>query len=159
MQKQKTQQASLQATAGENPDGSIGEAKALAPGTHDGHDFKPKPKGTGKGGPAPKTDGRKPSPKRDAAPSSSSGSGGAPGAGPTATKATTATGTQTDTPQQVDLTIDDDMDVAADEMGKVLEEHERKRKTRKDKLQSKLQPILGRARQRQTSRTLADSRS
>ena len=44
------QQANLKAAAGDNPDSSIAEQTALAPGTHEGHEFKPQPKGKGKGG-------------------------------------------------------------------------------------------------------------
>ena len=80
IEKQKLQQANLKAAAGENPDSSIAEQTALAPGPHEGHDFKPQPKGKGKGGgkagggPAPRNDGHKPPPNLDGAASSSSGS-------------------------------------------------------------------------------------
>ena len=69
IQKAKMQQANLKAAAGDNPDSSIAEQTALAPGRHDGHDFKPNPKGKGKGGgkagggPAPQNDGHKPPPQ------------------------------------------------------------------------------------------------
>ena len=45
IQKEKMQQANLKAAAGNDPDSSMAEQTALAPGTHDGHDFKLEPKG------------------------------------------------------------------------------------------------------------------
>jgi hypothetical protein len=140
IQKQTLQQANLAEAAENNPDSSIAEQTALAPGPHDdGHDFKPKGKGGGKGGEAASTRirGKKPDSKLAAAPSSSSSSSGPSGLGPKATKATAATQTTTAGPEQFNATIDDDMDDAFDETEKVLEEHKQAKFEINFKLHSK----------------------